>query len=183
MGGDLRCGLGHAIAREHWPAKCPSCPARGFVESAATDHDRAEALRCAVLTCNEIMHLRGHERGVGDLKIGNPACEGFRLPTRREMFEAAACGKRACGNTEAADMMDRQREAPTGICRHLKMCIHRIGRDSQRIFTQHDPLRRSAAARCFKKHLRAKFGQIRYRIHETTRRTWRGVVPKIAMHQ
>ena len=117
------------------------------------------------------------------MKISKPARECFRLPPRGEMLKAAACGKCACGNAKAADMMQRQREAPARVCRDLKMRIHRIGRNTQRIFPQSDPFRFAAAARCFEKHMRAKFGEIRNRIRKTTRRTGGGVVPKITMHQ
>ena len=129
------------------------------------------------------MHLGRHERGVGDIKIGDPACECFRLPARCEMFEATSGGISTRDHTEAADMVQRQRETPTGIYRDLKMCIHRICRNSQSILAQGDPFRRSTATGCFEKYLRLEFGEVWNRIHKTTRRTWRGVVPKIAMHQ
>ena len=99
------------------------------------------------------------------------------------MLKAAACGKCACGNAKAADMMQRQREAPARVCRDIEMRIHRIGRNTQRIFPQSDPFRFAAAARCFEKHMRAKFGEIRNRIRKTANRTRCGVVQKITMHQ
>jgi hypothetical protein len=99
------------------------------------------------------------------------------------MFEAASGGISTRDHTEAADMVQRQRETPTGGFRDFKMRIHCICRNSQSILAQGDPFWRSTAARCFEENLRLEFGEIRYRIHKTTCRTWRGVVPKIAMHQ
>ena len=136
-----------------------------------------------MLTRHEIMHLSRHERCVGDMEISKPTRECFRLPTRREMFKAAACGKCTRGDAKAADMMQRKREAPARACSDLKMRIHRIGRNTQRMFAQGDPFRFAAAARCFEKHMRVKFGEIRNRIRKTANRTRCGVVPKIAMHQ
>ena len=99
------------------------------------------------------------------------------------MFKAAACGKCTRGDTEATNVMQRQCETPARACLDLKMRIHRIGRNKQRMFAQSDPFRLTAAARCFEKHMRVKFGEIRNRIRKTTNRTRRGVVPKITMHQ
>lgn len=181
--GNLRRGFGHAITRKYRPTECSGRSPCDCVESPATYDDGAEALWRAMLTRHEIMHLSGHERCVGDMEISKPMRECFRLPTRGKMFKAATCGKRARGDAEAANMMQRQREAPARTCGDLKMRIHRIGRNTQRMFAQGDPFRFAAAARCFKKNMRAKFGEIRKRIRKTTRRTRCGVVPKIAVHQ
>jgi hypothetical protein len=98
---------------------------------------------------------------VGDLKISDPSREFFWLPPRGEMFKTAARSKRANDNAEATNVMQRQREAPAGACRDIKVGIHRVRRNAQRMFTQRNPFRFAAAAGCFEKHVRAELGKIR----------------------
>ena len=60
------------------------------------------------------MHLRRHERGVGDLVFLQPVPECRRIPAFAELAESAARGEGPRRHAEAADMVRRQHKPPAG---------------------------------------------------------------------